>query len=193
MSLVSKLTSSIFGWKAMAIAVAVSTALAGAAGFTLAWKLQGAEIARLELAATKKELRGRQATDKLENKTQGVADKVDRQHAATQAKIETERRYILERVPIYVRPEDDAEYPVPLGFVRLHDAAARGDVSALAGPSGDADRAPSGVALSTVGTVVADNYGTLHACRARVAAWEQFYAGVRAEYLAAAKAAERKE
>lgn len=191
--MIEKLATTLFGWKAMAIGLAISAAISGAGGFTLAWKLQGATIARMEADAAKLALRGRQAVDKVEEKTQGVADKVGGEQAKAQAKIETERRYILERVPIYVRPEDDAAYPVPLGFVRLHDAAARGDVSALAGASGDADRAPSGVALSHVGTVVADNYQTCRGWRERAEGWERFYAGVKAEYEAAAKAAERKE
>ncbi|MDB0511053.1 hypothetical protein [Ralstonia solanacearum] len=67
---------------------------------------------------------------------------------------------IIKEIPRYVPIQADASCVVPLGFVRLHDAAA-GTVPDP-GP-GDADAAPSGVALSTVAATVADNYTDSHA------------------------------
>ncbi|MCY1204523.1 hypothetical protein D9M68_484900 [compost metagenome] len=63
---------------------------------------------------------------------------------------------IIKEVPRYVTVQADAGCTVPAGFVRLHDAAATGGVL---GPSaGDADAAPSGVALSAVGSTLVGNY-----------------------------------
>ncbi|QRQ88513.1 hypothetical protein [Cupriavidus oxalaticus] len=63
---------------------------------------------------------------------------------------------IIKEVPRYVTVQADAACTVPVGFVRLHDAAATGDV--LDSDPGDSDAAPSGVALSAVGSTVAANY-----------------------------------
>ncbi|MCL9854320.1 hypothetical protein [Ralstonia solanacearum] len=68
---------------------------------------------------------------------------------------------IIERIPSYVPVQADASCAVPRGFVRLHDAAAAGTVPDPG--TGDADAAPSGVALSSVAAAVADNYTDSHA------------------------------
>jgi hypothetical protein len=69
---------------------------------------------------------------------------------------------IIQKVPVYVTAKADAACPIPAGFVRVLDSAARG--SALPATPSVADDAPSGVALSTVAASVADNYGNV--CRA---------------------------
>lgn len=68
---------------------------------------------------------------------------------------------IIKEVPRYVTVQADAACTVPVGFVRLHDAAATGGV--LDPGAGDSDAAPSGVALSAVGSTVAGNYTASHA------------------------------
>lgn len=62
---------------------------------------------------------------------------------------------IIKEIPVYVTAESDSACAVPRGFVRLHDAAAAG---AIPGPTGSADAAPAGIALSTVAETVAGNY-----------------------------------
>lgn len=68
---------------------------------------------------------------------------------------------IIQKVPVYVSEAADRACTVPVGFVRLHDAAAAGLPAPE--PGGSADAAGSGVALSTVAAVTAGNYGTCHA------------------------------
>lgn len=68
---------------------------------------------------------------------------------------------ILQKVPVYVTAHDDAACTIPLGFVRLHNAAATS--AALPDAAGTADAQPSGLALSTVAGTVVDNYTTCHA------------------------------
>ena len=53
----------------------------------------------------------------------------------------------------------DAACSINRGFVRLHDAAAAGE---LPEPARDADAAPAGVALSAVTGTLAANYQTCH-------------------------------
>ncbi len=66
---------------------------------------------------------------------------------------------IIKEVPVYVSVQADAACTINRGFVRLHDAAAAGE---LPEPVGDADAAAADIALSTVAGTVAANYRTCH-------------------------------
>ena len=66
---------------------------------------------------------------------------------------------IIQEVPVYVPVEADTACTIHRGFVRLHDAAAAGE---LPEPAGDADATAAGVALSAVAGTVVDNYQTCH-------------------------------
>ena len=66
---------------------------------------------------------------------------------------------IIKEVPVYVPAQANAACTVNRGFVRLHDAAAAGE---LPTPAGDPDAAASGLALSTVAGTVTANYQTCH-------------------------------
>ena len=75
---------------------------------------------------------------------------------------------ITQEIPVYVTAQADAACTVPLGFVRLHDAAAQS--APLSGPAGAADALPSGLALSAVAGAVVDNYTTCHTTAAQLTA-----------------------
>ena len=66
---------------------------------------------------------------------------------------------LIKEVPVYVPVEADTACTIHRGFVRLHDAAAAGE---LPGPAGDTDAAAAGIALSDVAGTVAANYQTCH-------------------------------
>ncbi|WHZ12153.1 MAG: putative signal peptide protein [Burkholderiaceae bacterium] len=66
---------------------------------------------------------------------------------------------IVKEVPVYVSVQADAACTINHGFVRLHDAAAAGE---LPEPPGDADAPAAGLALSAVAGTVATNYQTCH-------------------------------
>lgn len=66
---------------------------------------------------------------------------------------------IFKEVPVYVPIQADAACTINRGFVRLHDAAAVGE---LPDPARDADAAAAGIALSAVAGTVAVNYQTCH-------------------------------
>lgn len=66
---------------------------------------------------------------------------------------------IIQKVPVYVPVQADAACTINRGFVRLHDAAAAGE---LPEPARDTDAAPAGLALSAVAGTVAANYRTCH-------------------------------
>ena len=66
---------------------------------------------------------------------------------------------IIKEVPIYVPVQADAACTINRGFVRLHDAAAAGE---LPEPARDTDAAAAGIALSAVAGTVAANYQSCH-------------------------------
>ncbi|KVM74413.1 hypothetical protein WJ60_00055 [Burkholderia ubonensis] len=66
---------------------------------------------------------------------------------------------IIKEVPVYVDREADRACVVPVGFVRVHDAAV---ANVPVGDPGSADAAPAGIALSAVAATVAGNYTTCH-------------------------------
>jgi hypothetical protein len=109
-------------------------------------------------------------------KTQWVLDKksYDAGLAAGKAKvvIQTVTKTLIREVPTYVTAQNDAECPVPVGFVRLYNAAIA--QSNLA-PASGTDGAPSGVALSAVISTDLENIGTYNEVAdqlKRLQAWE---------------------
>lgn len=67
---------------------------------------------------------------------------------------------IIKEVPKYVTPATDAAFPVPCGFVRVHDAAARGvTTDEVPNPPGKSDGDPCEFKASQVAELIADNYG----------------------------------
>lgn len=66
---------------------------------------------------------------------------------------------IIKELPVYVPVQADAACTINRGFVRLHDAAAAGE---LPEPARDADAAAAGIAISAVAGTVAANYQTCH-------------------------------
>ena len=79
---------------------------------------------------------------------------------------------ITKEVPVYVTAQADAACSVPVGFVRIHDAAAQG--TDLVGPAADPDAPAAGVALSTVADTVASNYTACHANAEQVVALQAY-------------------
>ena len=66
---------------------------------------------------------------------------------------------IIKEVPVHVPVQADAACTINRGFVRLHDAAAAGE---LPEPARDADAPAAGLALSAVAGTVTANYQTCY-------------------------------
>jgi hypothetical protein len=115
---------------------------------------QSAQAARLAAA--------RKVVAKIETKAAAITAQVAAKAEARQVEIRTITKTITREVPRYVTVQADAQCSVPLGFVRLHDAAAAGRLPQLPGPAEQPNDAPSGVAISAVAATVADNYGACH-------------------------------
>ena len=147
-------------------AAAILLLLAACAG--LAWwatvsytaAVDRAEKAETTASALRTQLKNAQGA------TVTVTQYVDRERV-----IRLKGETIVKEVPRYVPIQADAACVVPRGFVRLHDAAAAG---AVPDPnSGDADAAPSSVALSAVAGTVAGNYTDSHANSAQLRSLQQ--------------------
>lgn len=93
------------------------------------------------------------------------------QVASERAQIVTRTQTLVKQVKVYVPAAADAACVVPVGFVRLHDAAAQG----LPAPSGGPDQTTSGVPLSAVAATVAANYGTAWDWRVEALGWRDWY------------------
>lgn len=90
-----------------------------------------------------------------------VRDKIVTEYV-DRVQVITERgKTIIQKVPVYVSAKADAACTVNAGFVRLHDAAAL--ALPAPEPSGAADDAPAGIALSAVGATTAANYAACNA------------------------------
>lgn len=108
-------------------------------------------IAQAEAAAIQRT----QAQDKITHDADLAA-------AQAQTRIQTVTVETVRKVPVYVTKKSVAACPVPLGFVRLLDASARGvqPIPNAAGPSNDS---PAGIGLDDAAGSVAGNYGKYQA------------------------------
>jgi hypothetical protein len=155
----TRLLSMVAGWRGYAILAAAMLAIGFGSGWTVRdWKA-GAEAAKAAKAETKQAVR----VIYRERAQADVTSAVETKAVEAQVQIRTVTRTIVERIPIYVTPDADDRCVVPVGFVRVHDAAATGNP--LPEPSGEPDGGAaaseaSTVTLSWLAEVTADNYGT---------------------------------
>lgn len=100
---------------------------------------------------------------------------VDVANATAQQKIVTRTVEIVRKVPVYVSPETDKHFPLPCGFVRLHDAAALGtEPDAIPNPAGKSDDSACEVTASQAASIIAENYGTANATAQRLKSLEDW-------------------
>lgn len=79
---------------------------------------------------------------------------------------------IVKEVPRYVTVQADSACTVPVGAVRVHDAAAGNEP--LSEPPGSADERASGIALSTLVGTTAENYGRCWQIREQLKALQEW-------------------
>ncbi|WP_293676926.1 hypothetical protein [uncultured Phenylobacterium sp.] len=105
------------------------------------------------------------------------------QRAASEHRLAAERirkiyRPLQREIPAHVSPETDARFPLPVGFVRLHDAAALGlPVADVHDPAGRTDDAASELAASEAARVITWNYEACAANAEQVRGWQAWWRG----------------
>jgi len=159
------------GWR-MHVANAVICLAVGASAGSYAtntwWKAKERDRLAEQVKEANRQIRREQASDDATQATgEAVAVAVDR--------VQWRTRTLIREVPVYVTPETDASYGnLPVGFVRLHDAAATG-TPPVPLRAGQSDGSPSDVAPSAAIGGVVDNYGTCHVWREQVIGWQDWY------------------
>lgn len=171
----SRLLAALAGWKGYAAAFLLGAVVAGLGAGAAVWKVRDWMQASAERDQAQADAK---AARQVVARTQAAAVVTETVGRATETRreaVRTEYRTIIERIPVYVTQEADRAVDVPVGFVRLHDAAAQGSAAALPDSPREPADAPSGVALSTVAGTVASNYGQCLDWREQVIGWQRWY------------------
>ena len=162
-----KIIARLAGWKGYALAASIALAVGFGGGWTVRdWKA-GADAT----AAARKETKQAVRVIYRERDQADVTRAVEARSTRTQVQIRTVTQTIIKEVPIYVPAEADLRFALPVGLVRVHDAAAAGHP--LSEPSGEPDDAagnlePSDIAPSRLAATIAENYGTCRSDQARL-------------------------
>ena len=143
------------------------TILAFLAGVGAAWHVRDQMDARFQRAAI-------QYAAKVAVRQLAANKAIDTRVVAAQARVVTVTRIITEQVPVYVTPLADHRCIVPVGFVRIHDAAA-GGVPPLPFGAGQSADAASGIGLSTVAETLTSNYAIANTCAVQLKGWQDWY------------------
>lgn len=155
------------GWR-LNVFCAVAGFAAGGYAMNVWHEAQDAKALRGQIKEANRQIEREQQSDDATQATgEAVAVAVDR--------VQWRTRTLIREVPVYVTPETDASYGnLPVGFVRLHDAAATGTPPVPLG-TGQSDGSPSGTAPSAAIGGIVDNYGTCHVWREQVIGWQSWY------------------
>lgn len=136
--------------------------LLAAIGYGAMWQEHRVATAQQERDDARSERDAALATSASEKvTTQVVTQYVDRVQVVREV-----GATITKEVPVYVTAKADAACPVPVGFVRLHDAAAEGRTPEPA--AGDPDAPAARIALSAVADTY--TYTTCHETREQLIA-----------------------
>jgi hypothetical protein len=149
----------LLNWRPLLIAFAIGLLIGGGS----VWKLR-------DLMASDDKVKTVERIIYRERAQADATSKVEAEATLQQERIRTVTQTIIREVPVYVSPETDARFPVPVGLVRVHDAAAAGDP--LPEPSSEPDDAPGNAEASTVtasqlALTLTENYGVCTAELAR--------------------------
>lgn len=118
-----------------------------------------------------------------------ISADADTRIKAAQAVIRTRTITLIKEVPSVLTPATDRGFPLPVGLLRIHDAAAQGvALSAIPAPAGLADGSTGPVDASAFATVIASNYGVCLANAGRLSALQAWVSAVRQASLNSSEA-----
>ncbi|KAF1719834.1 hypothetical protein CSC75_14070 [Pseudoxanthomonas wuyuanensis] len=124
-------------------------------------RIDAAQQATREALARVKAVEGERDTAQEETRLARANVRVVTQYVDRVQTVYVQGKTITKEIPVYVTPEADAACVIPVGFVRIHNAAA---ANTAAEPStGDPDAPAPGLTLSAIAETVADNYTQYHA------------------------------
>lgn len=169
----TRLLTALAGWKGYALTAAAMLAIGFGAGWTVRdWKAAADHAGELT-----EKVRTVERIVYRERAQADVTSAVETKAAEAQVQIRTVTQTIIKEVPVYVSPETDARFALPVGLVRVHDAAAAGHP--LPESSGQPDDAagnaqPSDIPPSRLAATIAANYGVCLADAARFSALQDW-------------------
>lgn len=135
-----------------------------------------AELVRYRLA----EAAAQQRAQRVDALNATASMQVATLEKAAQAAISAQHRTLIKEILVHVPAAVDSDYPLSVGWVRAHDAAALGvDMSQVANAAPGADDSRSGIHPSTAATVIANNYAACRADAAELTAWQTWWAQVK--------------
>ena len=127
-----------------------------------------AERSGWEARLAASERKAREAEAKYAEAAQRAGKAVATRHAEIRSRTE----YLTREVVRYV-PFDPGRPSVPVGLVRLHDAAALG-LPVAPDTAGRADGDPSGIGDAALAETVVGNYGACHLALEQVRGWQMW-------------------
>ena len=145
------------------------------------WKLRDADYQRHLKEDAVAAQRASEEAREVEGNNEQISQDVGQQVEETKAEIQYVTRTIIKEVPVHVTAESDSRCVVPLGAVRVLDAAATGNPTISYAPGESAGQA-SGIELSGVVSSVTDNYGYTRELEAQVMGWQDWYERVRKDW-----------
>jgi len=165
--------TALAGWKGQAL----TAALMLAAGFASGWTVRDWKAGREDATRAEAQIVYRDRIIERERDQADVTSAVETKAAEVQVQIRTVTQTIIKEVPVYVSPETDARFALPVGLVRVHDAAAAGHpLPESSGQSDDAagNAQPSDIPPSRLAATIAANYGVCLADAARFSALQDW-------------------
>ncbi len=145
------------------------------------WKVRDYDFQKHLKADAEAAQRASEAAREVEGHNEEIGNDVGQQVEEAKTQIQYVTRTLIKEVPTHVTVESDNRCVVPLGAVRVLDAAATGNPTISYGPGESADQA-SGVELSGVVSSVTDNYGYTRELEAQVIGWQEWYERVRKDW-----------
>lgn len=104
-----------------------------------------------------------------------ITHQAEAKEQVAQDHIRVVTRTLIKEIPGAIPSSVDRGFPLSVGWVRFHDAAALGlDLSAAAGPPGLADDVASPVKSSDAAATIAGNYGACHETAERLTALQDW-------------------
>jgi hypothetical protein len=111
--------------------------------------------------------------------TASLNAKVNVAEAAAQKAIHDRNTVLNKEIPRVLTPAVDLAFALPVGFVRIHDAAAADvELSSVPLPAGLSDGSASPVEISRAAAVIADNYAECHLDAERLTQLQDWAAAV---------------
>lgn len=143
----------------LVLAGLASIATAVGAGYGV-YRIEEGRIAEIELADANAKAAASDKAGKIQFEQDQITLGDALKNAQAQTKIVTQTKTLIQKVPVYVTQEVDRAFPLPCGFVRLHDAAALGvPPSEISLPAGKSDGDACPVTASFAATIIVQNYG----------------------------------